>query len=149
VEFLHRLRTVPVGNLKAAGTYYIQLPNGQGLMELNIDVEPQSGVVKGVSLEGRNVIFWYKASNRYGMPVAMLATGAGKKQVTWVDIGLRGRFVEKYGPDVGLYRRIQGKWVSLFRRMRPAGGTEFYYKGSLYGFDGTTGDWEPVNARKR
>ena len=149
MEFLHRLRTFPVGKLKAAGTYYIQLPDGQGLMHLNIDVEPQSGVVKRVSLSGRDVLFSYKASSRYGMPVALLATGDGKKQTTWVDIGLRGRFVEKYGPGVRLYRRIQGKWVSLFRRMRPIRDNEFYYKGSLYGFDGTTGDWELVKAQKR
>lgn len=149
IEFLHRMRTFPVGKLRTAGTYYVQLPGGQGLMQLTIDKDPQSGVVKSVSLSGRDVLFWYNASNRYGMPLASLTTGEGKQQTTWVDIGLKGRFVEKYGPGVRLYRRIQGKWVSLFRRMRPTRGTEFYFKGSLYGYDRTTGDWELVKARKR
>ena len=151
MEFLHRLRTFPVGKLKAAGTYYIQLPDRQGLMNLNIDVEPRSGVVKDVWISGRDVLFEYKASSRYGMPVASLETGDGMKQTAWVDIGLRGRFVEKLGPGSRLHRRIQGKWVSLFGRMHPIPGTnaiEFYYKGSLYGFDRTTCDWELVKAHK-
>jgi hypothetical protein len=150
MEFLHRLRTFPVGKLKEAGTYYIQLPDGQGLMNLAIDVEPRSGIVKDISLSGRDVLFWYKALSRYGMPVALLSTGGGKVARTWVDVGLKGRFVEKSGFG-GFYRRIQGKWVSLFGRMHPIPGTnaiEFYYKGSLYGFDGTTDDWEPVKAHK-
>ena len=148
MEFLHRLRTFPVGKLKAAGTYYIQLPDGQGVMNLVIDLEPRSGAVKDVWITGRDVLFSYKALSRYGMPVALLSTGGGKVARTWVDIGLRGRFVEKYGFG-GIYRQIQGKWVSLSHRMRPARGTGFYYKGSLYGFDRTTGDWELVKAQKR
>ena len=151
MEFLHRLRTFPVGKLTEAGTYYIQLPDGQGLMTLNINVEPRSGVVKDISFGGKGVIFRYKALSKYGVPVAWFATGDGMKQTTWLDIGLQGRFAQKDGPGVRLYRRIQGKWVSLFGRMHPIPGTnaiEFYYKGSLYGFDRTTCDWELVKAHK-
>ncbi len=149
IEFLHRLRTFPAGKLKAAGTYYIQLPDGQGVMNLDIDLEPRSGMVRDVSLTVKHVLFSYKALSKYGVPVALLSTGDDvMKQTTWVDIGLRGRFAEEFGPGVKLYRRIQGKWLSLFRRMRPTRGTEFYYKGGLYGFDETTGDWEPVIAKK-
>ncbi len=153
MEFLHRLRTFPVGKLKEAGTYYIQLPDGQGIMNLDIDLEPRSGIVKDIWISGRDVLFEYQALSRYGMPLALFSTGGGKVARTWVDIGLKGRFVEKYGFG-GLYRRIQGKWVkweSIFGRIHLIPGTnasEFYYKGSLYGFDGTTDDWEPVKAHK-
>lgn len=132
-----------------AGTYRIPIGQGHKPVMLVITSDSRSDGVRKILLADTGVFFEYRVwGRRYGVPSATLITGR-KNLASWVDLGLKGRFSIECRPRLGppLYL-LHGNWVSLDKLRFIGKSTRCRYRGHIYFFDKSSGEWEPVPTGK-
>jgi len=145
IGLIHRMQRsgiVPLGKL-IPGAYSIPFDHGQSAIFCRIVRGKGAGSLRELDV-GYNrptrptFMFTYKNHDRFHTPLMLLT--AGHPGTMWIDVGLKGRFLFKVGPDGHIMTLLKGDWVPFRGGLRSV----FHYKGEHYKYDAASGDWREV-----
>ncbi len=145
LELLNRIGYEPRGKL-APGTYYIPYGHGRHSILCRIVGSQAPGSLHEIDLGcGRpstpTFLFTYQNHDNFHTPLVSLLTG--HPGTDWIDVGLKGRFLLKNGPNGNSMTLLKGTWVPFERVL----GNTFQYKGKYYRYDIASGDWHEIRKR--
>ena len=140
LELLSRMGYEPLGKL-VPGTYYIPYGHGRRYILCRIVGGQAPGSLHEIDLGcGRpstpTFTFVYKNHDNFHTPLVSLL--AGHPGTDWVDVGLKGRFLLKNGPNENSKTLLNGAWVPFEHVFA----NTFQYKGKYYRYDIASGDWQ-------
>ena len=147
VSGLRRLGVIPSGKLIPA-TYSIPYDHGRHSIFLRIVGGQTPGSLHEVDIGcGRpsTPTFTFSFKNHDNFHVPLVALTAGHPGTTWVDVGLKGRFLLRMGADGNPMTLLKRTWVPFGHGL----GNTFQYKGKYYRYNIASGGWREMRKGAR